>query len=432
VSASDELGVGVGLPPSISYGEARELAAHDDAAVRAALARRSDIRPEILYYLADDPSEDVRRAIAENATTPAHAHPILARDSSDDVRVGLARSLGDTVPDPSVDIAEKARQSTAEALDKLARDQITRVRQVLADTLKDVAHAPTDVINLLARDADIGVAGPVLEHSPVLTDDDLLRIITEVPVEGGLDAISRRQGVGGDVADAIVATEHVGAIAELLANESAQIREQTLDTIIDQAPEHDAWHEPLVKRPQLPPRGVTRLARFVADSLLDVLHRRQDLDDDTLSAVKEEVHRRLDGNGDDPSIASGAEFLDKDAPVELAGRLKQAGRLDTEIVVKALQASDFSFVVAALAVRSGLDERVVKRLCASRNTKGVVSLAWKVGLPMSVAVQLQQRLARIAPGDVLTAGEQPGYPLSDDEMSWQIEFFTRTAGGNRS
>ena len=87
MSASDDLGGGVGLPPSISYGEARELAAHDDVAVRAALARRSDVRPEILYYLADDPSEDVRRAIAENATTPAHAHPILARDASDDVRV---------------------------------------------------------------------------------------------------------------------------------------------------------------------------------------------------------------------------------------------------------------------------------------------------------------------------------------------------------
>lgn len=112
--------------------------------------------------------------------------------------------------------------------------------------------------------------------------------------------------------------------------------------------------------------------------------------------------------------------------------MKQAGRLDTEIIVKALQASDFSFVIAALAVRSGLGESVVKRVCASRSAKGVVSLSWKAGLPMSVAVQLQQRLARISPGDVLTAGDQPGYPLSDDEMSWQIEFFSRTAGGNRS
>jgi len=209
-------------------------------------------------------------------------------------------SYGEALPEPADEVTEKARRSTAEALDALARDQITRVRQVLADTLKDVAHAPADVINLLARDSDIAVAGPVLEHSPVLTDEDLLRIITDVPADGGLDAISRRLGVGGDVADAIVAIEHVSAIAELLGNESAQIREQTLDTIIDRAPNHESWHEPLVKRPQLPPRGVTRLARFVADSLLDVLHRRQDLDDDTLSAVKEEVHRRLEGGGRSP------------------------------------------------------------------------------------------------------------------------------------
>ena len=49
-------------------------------------------------------------------------------------------------------------------------------------------------------------------------------------------AISRRVALGQDVADAIVDTGDIEAVAELLGNASAQIREETLDRIVDQAP----------------------------------------------------------------------------------------------------------------------------------------------------------------------------------------------------
>ena len=39
----------------ISYEDAKQLIAHPDAAVRAGLSLRSDVQPEILYYLAEDP-----------------------------------------------------------------------------------------------------------------------------------------------------------------------------------------------------------------------------------------------------------------------------------------------------------------------------------------------------------------------------------------
>jgi len=85
---------------------------------------------------------------------------------------------------------ERLRKMTYDVLDILVRDQVTRVRQVIAEALKDVADAPPDIIRLLAHDCEIVVAGPVLQYSPLLSDEDLLEIIGEVPIPGALAAPS--------------------------------------------------------------------------------------------------------------------------------------------------------------------------------------------------------------------------------------------------
>jgi len=64
---------------NLSYEEAKELARHKDPAVRRILAARPDLRPEILYYLAEDPHPDVRRQIAANQATPLLVYPPTSR-----------------------------------------------------------------------------------------------------------------------------------------------------------------------------------------------------------------------------------------------------------------------------------------------------------------------------------------------------------------
>ncbi len=54
------------------------LARHEDPKVRLALAARNDVKPEILYFLAEDPSRPVRQAAAANTTTPGTANRKLA------------------------------------------------------------------------------------------------------------------------------------------------------------------------------------------------------------------------------------------------------------------------------------------------------------------------------------------------------------------
>ncbi len=419
---------GLSADRPVDYGDAKSLARHTDPKVRADLAARTDMRPEILYYLADDSAPEVRRAIAANASTPRPADLLLARDPDAQVRAGLAEKIARLAPGLTADEQDKVRRMTYEALEILARDQVGRVRQILSETLKDVADAPPEVIRRLARDAELIVCSPVLEFSPVLTDEDLLEIIASGPVQGALDAISRRAGVGETVADAIVASDDIAAIAELLTNPSAQIREETLDEIVDRAVDIEPWHAPLVRRSVLPAGVARRLARFVAAHLLDILARRQDLDPETLEAVRAEVHRRLD---EEESAAVGkgqrAKGTTNDAapsepPLEMVEDLHRSGKLDETAIANALQSGDHGFVIAALAVRGGIAAGLVEKVVEIQSIKGVVALAWKAGLSMELAEQLQQRLAGIAPGQVLKATGGADYPLSEDEMKWQMEF----------
>jgi len=158
----------------LSYEEAREMARHANMNIRMELAVRSDVNPEILYFLSEDLAAEVHRLIAGNEVTPAQADLVLAKDTDQDVRGDLAAKIAKLAPGLRADEQDKVKRMTYEALEILARDQVTRVRQILFEALKDVANAPPEVIQQLARDAELVVVGPILQFSPVLTDDDLL------------------------------------------------------------------------------------------------------------------------------------------------------------------------------------------------------------------------------------------------------------------
>lgn len=418
----------------VSYEEQKALARSDDPAVRIALAQRADVRPEILYFLAEDTDPTVRRSVAENRKAPRQTFEILARDDDEKVRGGLAQKIADLAPGLTSEEQDKLRRMTYDAMETLARDQLTRVRAILSQALHHVVDAPREVIRILAEDTEIEVSGPVLENSPVLTDADLLEIIEAGPAKGGLNAISRRHNVSEQVADAIVGTDDVDAIADLLGNDSAQIREETLDDLIERADSIELWQAPLVGRPTLPQGAAERLARFVADNLLEVLQARADLDPKQLDAVKREVANRLaGGNGDDDVKArpAGGDFLRIEPPLEQVRQQHEAGMLTDQVIGRALQAGDQSFVFGSLIVLGDVETDVARRIFMEKSAKGILALCWRAGLPVKTAVQIEQRMGRLAPSDMIRV-EGDDYPLSGDQLAWQIEFFrnlTRKGGG---
>ncbi len=410
---------------TIGYDEAKRLARDCDPAVRAHLAARADVWPEILYFLAEDDSAEVRCQIAANLKTPRQADLMLARDDDEAVRRHLAGKIADLLPDLDADAQAQAHKYLVDVIELLAQDQVMRVRQIVAETLKDVASAPTQVIQRLARDAEEVVACPVLEFSPLLSDQDLLEIIESGNASGKLGAISRRQGVGERVTDAIVATKDEGAITALLENASAQIREEALDGLVDAALEVSAWHEPLARRPRLSSTAVHKLAGFLAASLLDILEAREDLDQETARLVAEEVRRRLEDETEAKAAADAAPT--GESAENHARRLFQNGALEDEALTQALNGGARDLVRHGLALRSGLPLSLIDHILSAHSAKGVTALAWKAGCSMRFAAQLQLRLGGIAPSQVLNPRDGNDYPLGTEEMDWQLDFFQTLA-----
>jgi uncharacterized protein (DUF2336 family) len=400
--------------------EADKLAARsDDVADRLRIARRSNIQPELLYYLAADPSPEVRREVANNPSTPWRADAILVEDEDESVRTDLSAKLAHLLPGLSQAAREKVRGRVIELIEILARDEAERVRAALSEAIKTMDCVPQSVVKVLAADTVIIVSEPVLRFSPLLHEQDLLEIITGRHAGGALTAIAGRQGLTQDVSDAIARADDSAAVATLLSNPTAQIREETLDAIVERAPANPNWHGPLVDRPSLPQRLLRRLAAFIQQIFLSKLAGRPDLDDRTRAVIAQVVSERA--GAQEPSepahIGDENELTD-----ERIKRLRRQGKLDETAVAEGLDKGDRPFVRGAIAALAGIEPEIVDKIVSGRSAKGIVALAWRAKLGPRLAHQLQLRLAGLSPRQAL-APRNGDWPMTADEMVWHLEFF---------
>ena len=227
-----------------------------------------------------------------------------------------------------------------------------------------------------------------------------------------MPAIARRDNLAAPVADAVVASMDVPAVAALLRNPSAQIREETLDQIVDNAASVAGWHEPLVLRPELSVRAMRRIATFVARSLVETLVREHNIDAGLEAELKAAVEQRIKH-----------EAAAEEPPAVDLEDLLATGRLDEEAFGQAIAAKDQAFLIGAFAHLSGLTRAQVERVLASRSPPAVTALVWKCGLSMRLAMTLQRDVAQIPPQEILNARNGVDFPITPDNMAMQLNVF---------
>ena len=415
--------IGAGAP-KLDYEESKRLIQSRNPADRRLVAGNLQVQPEVLYFLATDPDHTVRTAVAGNEATPVQADLILAKDQHEAVRADLARKIARLAPSLTQRQSDRVKELTYEVLDELVRDQALKVRRIVSETLKDMPDAPPEIVQLLARDVELSVAGPLLQYSPLLRDEDLLDLVRQMPIAGAVRAIAQRKGVSATVADEISSGDDVDAITALLSNVSAQIREDTLDRLIERAPAHKAWHRPLVERPRLSDGAAKRLARFVAQNLIQRLKARADLKLETVKALQAIVLERLEAEGGKPEEPEESpEEAAADKLMDEARKLKEAGKLTENVLVDALIGGKPGLVNAGLAVLAGQPLSVVEKILSSHSPKGITAIVWKAGLPMRFSVRLQSVVARIPAPQTLKPRADGGFPLSEEALAWQLGFF---------
>lgn len=372
----------------------------------------------LLDYLFDDVAPPPPVDVAAPATARDHAAAgrrvgeALARSrltGAGDVVVRelLATKLCRLLPDLSPDARDTATAMAVRALEQLAADHVTRVRAALASAIKDIACAPPNVVVTLARDVERSVAEPVLHCCATLTDQDLLSIIASREESWALSAIARRQRVSAPVSAAIAERDDAIATGVLLDNTGATIAEPTLERLVEGAAARRAWQEKLARRPALPRRLAVRLASFVDRSVLEVLRARPDFDPETADEIVAAVRRRVDWVEErDPT----------ESPEHRAMRLHRLGLLDEIAIGDALSWGEIGFVRTALALRASVPLNLVRDILDSKSARGVTALAWRAGLSMRAAMQIQARGADIPPRRMLNARQGTDYPLPPAEL----------------
>lgn len=380
------------------------------AELREELAARHDCEPEILHFIAREGTAAARRAVAANPSTPAEANRLLADDVDFGVRSELARKIARLLPGLSAEASQKVRALTLETLQHLAEDELPRVREILAEEVKSLSCVPKDVVDRLARDIE-SVSAPILEYSPLLSDSDLIDIITTAQARHALNAIAKRQPLSASVSDAIASAMDTPAVASLLGNASAQIRQKTLDKIVERAAQFREWHEPLVMREGLSRRAIRRIAGFVSASLIERLTARHGLDEETRTHLRRKLQDRLDADHRVGGVAAA-----------VAARYR-TGTLDDDFVAAAAQEGQRDVVVESLALLAALPAGAVQRVLDTRSAKPATALVWRAGLSMRVAFRIQTSLLRLQAADLLPARDGIHFPLSEDEMRWHLSYF---------
>jgi len=333
-----------------------------------------------------------------------------------EIREHIAGRIAKLLPELAGDDQDGLMEYVIKVIEMMAKDQLPRVRQMIAEELKDTPHAPKHLIQQLANDASLEVAAPILEYSPLLCDTDLIDIIRYAPQPGILEAIAKRKHLSADISDAIVRSNQSAAISMLLNNDYVMMAEPTVEYLVEWAEPHVEIHAALCDRPELTVKTINRIANFVSKSLIEKLEAR--LKEDAPAAVKN-VTKAIAGRLNSPEAdRSRAAMLQ-------AEEAHRRGLLDQDVVTLAMDRGNLEFVIAATALLSKIPADLVRKILNSGSPRSVTALAWKAGYSMRTAMQLQLRGARIPHTKILNAKDGQDYPISEAEMQEYLDHFLK-------
>lgn len=205
----------------------------------------------------------------------------------------LVAALGRACLAPTTSLGQSESALLGDILRRLIRDVEMPVRRALAEQLSQRDDAPHDLISLLANDV-IDVAYPLLAKSPLLSDDELIGVVTRHARKHAL-AVSKREIVSAAVSDALVETGDEEVVVSLLENDGATISAETMDGLVARSENVEAYRGPLLGRKDLDLDIAMRMADWVGDSLRRYIADRFDIDEAKLKrAVSDAVLEAID------------------------------------------------------------------------------------------------------------------------------------------
>src|SRR5918993_589361 len=226
-----------------------------------------------------------------------------------------------------------------EVILRLARDLEFKARVELSERLAAVPNAPLKVVRDLAFDQDIKVAGPVLERSPRLEEDDLVAIAHDRG-QDHLFALSRRATLSERITDILVDRGDQRVVRSVADNDGARFSERGFSQLMKRAREDEMLQGILKTRRDIPPRQLQELVAIAREK------------------VRETLRSEYAEAADEVFDAAVDEFEDACAAIRQKAR---SGGLVEDDVVDWIRAGRMEEALAAVAHLAGIPVEMVAR-----------------------------------------------------------------------
>jgi len=274
--------------------------------------------------------------------TPRDIEALLNNPSAE-VRAGIAVKVADEFGRQV--LSDRERGIAEQILRVMVKDAADRVRVALASSLSHSADVPHDLALTLAQDIE-SVSVPFLEHTPALSETDLIAIVR---ASSGVkqQAIARRTEVSWGVSEALIDTGKREVVRALVRNPGAKITEAAFGKILDRHAGDPEITEPMVRRAELPLTVAERLVAVVTDQLRNHLINHHKVPAHVAERLAKQSHERatvglLDGTQDNKNIG------------ELVRQLRASNRLTPSLLLRAACTGDMRLCEEAFSQLAGI------------------------------------------------------------------------------
>ncbi len=271
------------------------------------------------------------------------------------------------------DLTEDDRIAAEGALLMLLDDPSPLVRQSMSEVFARSHGAPATIVRALAADQP-SIALPVLEHSPLLIDADLVDIVAT----GTSDmqcAIARRINLPSSVSAAIAEVGSAAAALELIENAYAELAPFSWDRIVERHGHLAAIREAMLVLDGLPAATRAALVAKLSSTLAQFAAARNWLSPERAGRLADESRERS-------TISIAARSRGKDMQ-GLVRHLRATAQLNAGLILRALLSGNLELFEAALAELADLPLARVTALVHDRGSASLQALLIRAGLPES-------------------------------------------------
>lgn len=274
------------------------------------------------------------------------------------------------------ELSERGRQLAEDIFRIMVQDIEVKVREVLAESIKNSHDLPHDIVSNIISDTET-VSVPFIKFYNDLSNEDLISIIESRDL-AKQKAVASRHNLPEEISHVISQKCPDDVVSTLISNESANIAEKTYEELIKRYNNNEDIKEKLIYRPQLPANIISKMMDTLSDELKKRLIMVHELPENIASDLVEQVKEK--------STLKISEDFSSDKQIDdLVRQLYKSDRLTPSLVVRAICMGDLKFFEYALVYLSDTPLLEVRKILFNNQADFVVrNLLRKAFIPKSM------------------------------------------------